>query len=112
MPGSAPRPNPPQQPGVPTIPFLTAHPGPVLEPVARALFQCLMFLELSDDEVVDPDSAVAVMESVSHLLSELSHHDRVALVRLARREAARESSPARRDFLESLGSGLGLIDED
>jgi hypothetical protein len=90
----------------------TAYHGPGLETVTRALFECLMFLELGDDEAVDPDSAVALMESVSHVLSELPHDDRVALVQLAQQQAAQESLPARRDFLASLGSGLGLLDED
>ena len=70
-----------------------------------------MFLELSDDEAVDPDSAVAVMESVAHLLGELPHDERVALVQLAHQQATRESLPARREFLESLRSSLGLLDE-
>ncbi|AEV85223.1 hypothetical protein ACWT_4203 [Actinoplanes sp. SE50] len=95
----------------PIMPVVTAYPGPVLETVARALFECLMFVELSDDDAVDPDSAVALMESVSHVLLELPLAERLVLVQLAQRQAEQESLPARRDFLASLGGGLGLIDE-
>jgi hypothetical protein len=34
----------------------------VLEIVVEALLDCLMFLELSDDEAVNPDDAVRMME--------------------------------------------------
>ncbi|MER7276142.1 hypothetical protein ABT369_16960 [Dactylosporangium sp. NPDC000244] len=84
----------------------------MLETVAEALFECLMFLELSDDEAVNPDDAVRVMETVMHLLGRLSIADRSELIRLAQAQADREVSAVRREFLLALPQAFGLVGED
>jgi hypothetical protein len=84
----------------------------VLEILTEALFECLMFLELSDDVAVDPDDAVRVMETVMHLLGQLPIADRSELIRLAQAQAVREASSVRREFLLTLPQAFGLVEED
>ena len=45
-----------------------ADDGQMNELLMRALVNTLAFLELSEDDVVDPDSAVKVLEHAAHLL--------------------------------------------
>jgi hypothetical protein len=43
-----------------------------MKQLARALVNAAAFLELSEDDVVDPDSAVKAMEEIAYDLSTLS----------------------------------------
>src|SRR5688572_17919166 len=63
-----------------------------MKSLAEAVVEALFFLELSDDDVVDPDAAVAAMESLTALLQRASLEERealfaVAVFRLAQAEA-------------------------
>lgn len=78
--------------------------------MAQALLECLMFLELSDDEAVNPDDAVRVMETVQYIFGRLPAMDRPSSVGWPSSKAALQSSEARRAFLLSLPEGFGLID--
>jgi hypothetical protein len=84
----------------------------VLEIVVEALLDCLMFLELGDDEAVNPDDAVRQMEWVAHLLGDLSPADRQHLTELAEARAAREEDPDRREFLLDFPEAFGLVNAD
>jgi hypothetical protein len=84
----------------------------VLEIVVEALLDCLMFLELSDDEAVNPDDAVRMMEWVAHLLGDLSPADRLHLTELTEARAAREEDPDRREFLLDFPEAFALVEVD
>ena len=74
----------------------------------RALVNTLAFLELSEDDVVDPDSAVKVLEHAAHLLGELDASDKDALRSFVAHEAAGEPDGPRRDFLLDFPEAFGL----
>ncbi|KKZ71729.1 hypothetical protein VO63_22020 [Streptomyces showdoensis] len=78
--------------------------------LAEALFDVLWFIDGSDDEQMDQDDAVKVMEGVAHVVSTLSSDQQQELIALLGETAAAETNPARREFLEELPQGLGLID--
>lgn len=50
-----------------------------LDPVLASLLHCATFLEFSDDDVVDPDSAVEVMEQVAAYLSTIDEPAKTSL---------------------------------
>jgi hypothetical protein len=74
----------------------------------RAVVESAAFLELSPDEVVDPDSAVKQLESIEYLLGQLSDSDKQQLVAFTRAEADRVSSRDYRDFLLQFPEAMGL----
>ncbi|MFF2013619.1 hypothetical protein ACFVWY_31765 [Streptomyces sp. NPDC058195] len=79
--------------------------------LAAALVDVLWFIEGSEDEQMDPDDAVKVLEGVAHLISKLSGDQRSELTGLLGTMAEAESDPARREFLEGLPEGFGLLDD-
>ncbi|MFI2780806.1 hypothetical protein [Streptomyces sp. ALB3] len=79
--------------------------------LAEALVDVLWFIEGNDDEQMDPDDAVKVLEGVAHLVSKLSSDQRSELIDLLRTIAEAESDPARREFLEGVPEGFGLLDD-
>jgi hypothetical protein len=70
------------------------------------------FLELSDDEVVQPDAAIRCLEMIAHHLQLLGDDDRHTFVRhvreLARKESMAGGSAERVEFLATLPEHLGL----
>jgi hypothetical protein len=79
--------------------------------LAEALVDVLWFIEGSEDEQMDPDDAVKVLEGVAHLVSKLSSDQRNELIDLLGTMAEAESDPARREFLEGVPEGFGLLDD-
>jgi hypothetical protein len=81
------------------------------EILMRAVVQAAAFLELSSDDVLDPDVAVAQLEDVAHVLSELGDAEKRQLVAFVRAEAERAEAPAYREFLRKFPDGmLGITD--
>ncbi|MET7666825.1 hypothetical protein [Micromonospora luteifusca] len=76
-----------------------------------ALLECLSFLELSDDEVVDPDEAASVQGRVAGHFDALGPAEREVLTRLVKARAAQETG-AVREWLDELPKSFGLLDED
>ncbi|WUT01527.1 hypothetical protein OHA46_32745 (plasmid) [Streptomyces sp. NBC_00708] len=79
--------------------------------LAEVLVDVLWFIEGSEDEQMDPDDAVKVLEGVAHLVRKLSSDQRSELIDLLGTMAEAESDPARREFLEGLPEGFGLLDD-
>jgi hypothetical protein len=65
------------------------------------------FLELSDDNVVDPDSAVGAIEDIAAALQEATPEEREALRRAAE-EMAGESRGEAKEFFKSFMHSVGL----
>lgn len=57
------------------------------EILMRALLQTAAFLELSSDEVVDPNAALAALEDIAYLLRQLSAAEKETLIAFVRAEA-------------------------
>jgi hypothetical protein len=88
-----------------------------MKALAEALVESAAFIELSGDDVIDPDSAVQALESIAHSLSAASEEEKNALLDYCRKKAAalagvkNESDVKRRDFYLEFGVNIGLIDE-
>jgi hypothetical protein len=88
-----------------------------MKSLAKAIVESAAFLELSGDEVIDPDSAVQAIESISHSLQSASDQEKRALLDYCRDQASKlgdARSPQeekRRDFYCGFGEALGLPDK-
>ena len=84
--------------------------------VVRALMDCLRFLDLPGDDVVDPDAAVAVMEGVATVLEDLdaSEKDELSAVlsEIEAEERAIGEPEDRVSFLVTFMDDFGLTEED
>lgn len=83
-------------------------------PLADAVIFLMPFLELSGDDVVDPDSAVSALESACHDLQQLSREQRQALCERAEQLASHDWRTHTRlpEFLRTFGDACGLLDEE
>ena len=88
-----------------------------MKSLAEAIVESAAFLELSGDEVIDPDSAVQALESMSHSVRSASEQEKRALLDYCRDQASKldgARSPQdekRRDFYRGFGEALGLTDK-
>ena len=71
----------------------------------------MAFFELSGDGVVDPDSAVGCLESISAELQRLEGADRAAFLKFVRKRADKEKQTDRKEFLRILPESAGLLEE-
>lgn len=86
-----------------------------MESLVRALLSTAAFLELSGDEVVDPDAAVQAFEQMSHYLQEAGPAEREVIGRVAREWASEARAKgaegaASADFFDSFLEATGLAD--
>ena len=84
-----------------------------IDPILASLLHMMAFLELSDDDTVDPDWAVEAMEHVAHYMQQLADDhikqvqeqlDRVA-THAKKKQMPREFIELAQDFLECCGVG-------
>ncbi|MFF1438491.1 hypothetical protein [Streptomyces sp. NPDC058295] len=83
---------------------------PLVPALAGVLVDVVWWLESCGDDEVDPDSAVKIMESVGGELLRLPSGQRERLVQALADLADAEQGPARREFLESFPSAVGLVE--
>jgi hypothetical protein len=81
--------------------------------LAEAVVEAASFMELSSDEVIDPDSALQALESISHSLQTASDREIQALLRYCRDRATTlagegEQAEKRRAFYRQFGEAMGL----
>ena len=76
------------------------------ELLMRAVVHAAAFLELSPDDVLDPDVAVAQLEDIAHLLRQLSDADKDQLVAFVQAEAEVASTPEHREFLREFPEAM------
>jgi len=87
-----------------------------MKSLAEAVVEATAFLELSSDKVVDPDSAVEALESISHSLQSASDEEKHDLLDYCREQASKLSGARggqeekRRDFYRQFGEALGLTE--
>jgi hypothetical protein len=81
-----------------------------MKALARALVTAVAFLELSDDDVVDPDAACGILEDVARELSRATPKERHALqIALAQMRASEELNANREEILEFLDTFLSAF---
>ena len=91
---------------------LSPSTSPRADPLTLALVEALVFLELSDGETVDPDSAVQVMETIARCLQRLggeqrtTFHQQLALI--AGQEEDDELGRQRREYITAIPEYLGI----
>ncbi|MFE3588946.1 hypothetical protein ACFXOY_15615 [Streptomyces niveus] len=79
--------------------------------LAEALVDALWFVEGCEDDQMGPDDTVKVLEGVGHLVTQLSNDQRIEFIDLLGSMAAEETDPSRREFLEGLPEGFGLVEK-
>ena len=72
----------------------------------RAIVQVAAFLELSPDELIDPDAAVRELETMAQLLDQLSEGEKRQFVAFVHAEVEAGGPAAYREFLRSLPKTL------
>ena len=75
--------------------------------VLAALVDCLVFIEQSPDDVIEPDAAVRALEDVASRLEVLTAGEREHLHRQLS-ALAEEADRPRREFIERMPETLGL----
>ena len=87
-----------------------------MESLCKSLIAAFVFLELSGDDVVDPDSAITAAEGMAAGLQRASLGERTAFIRVCEQEAAAIKSASRdrriAQFVAGLPYSTGLIDDE
>lgn len=78
------------------------------EPLVRSLLAGLIVLEGADDSEIDPEVAVAGMESMAHELQDLAPGEIVELIAVIERIADAEGDAGRHAFCRAVPRTLGL----
>lgn len=79
--------------------------------IVRIVIDLIAFLVLSDDDIVNPDSAMEQLEHIAATLKELSATDRqefLSLLRTHARDAELSGDHERFEFLTNLPAQLGI----
>ena len=72
-----------------------------MQTLAKAIIQALAFLELSDDDIVNPGAAERATEVIGNTLSDCSDEEREALEKVLKQERrALKAAGAAADLLE------------
>lgn len=72
-----------------------------------SLVDLLLFLEFSDENIIDSDAAVQAMEQLSARLMEMQEADKVAFVSECKKLSA-QFNGEKADFIANIGEHLGL----
>ncbi|MFD5764537.1 maleylpyruvate isomerase N-terminal domain-containing protein [Streptomyces sp. NPDC127049] len=83
----------------------------LLNALAEALAGLVTAVETSDEDTLDPDTAVKWLEETAHVFSELGRTDRSTLDGLFRAAALRQPPGARRDELLKVPGGFWLAED-
>lgn len=73
----------------------------------KALVDLILFLEFSDDEVVDPDASIQAMEQLSATLLDMTDGEKDAFIDKVNSMVA-DYDKEEAEFLSSIGEALGL----
>lgn len=87
-----------------------------MESLCKAIITAFVFLELSSDDVVDPDSAIATLEAIAAELQAASLEERAAFIRTCSQEATtghwNSGNKHIAQFIAELPRSIGLLDEE
>lgn len=79
-----------------------------MEQTAKALLIAMSYLELWDDDVIDPDTAVAALESVSAELHNLTSKEKGTISKVAKQLAEDTSDDGEKEFFMEFVENFGL----
>lgn len=86
-----------------------------MKSLCRAIIWSACFFELSEDDVLDPDSAVKALEDIASALQEATEEEKAAFIQVCREESARlRSNPSyskTAEFIASLPVSVGILEE-
>lgn len=86
-----------------------------MQHLAKAIVEALAFLELSGEDMVDPEAAVRTMEVIAATLQGATQEERDAVVAAAMLElnaqSANDAPEEMLDFYEHLAADLGLEED-
>jgi len=83
----------------------------VKETVSRALIETIMFLEFSDDEIINPDASVAQIEQIAASLQDMDDDGIKEFLKICSMMADEyKDDTEKSEFLTSIGENLGLIE--
>ncbi|MEU1304399.1 hypothetical protein [Streptomyces shenzhenensis] len=77
--------------------------------LAEALVDLAWFVESADDEHMDQDDAVKALEGVTAMVDRLSNSQRAEFQQVIEAMTEAETDPGRREFLEAVPDGFGLV---
>jgi len=82
-----------------------------IDAIHRALIELICFLEFSDEEVVNPDLAVAQLEQTAAILQDATRDVLAAFASECEEYATHvgATEPGKADFVRSLPEALGLV---
>ncbi|WP_303749240.1 hypothetical protein [Stenotrophomonas pigmentata] len=76
---------------------------------ANTIADLCVFLEFSEEKIINPDAAMQAMEQMSASLQELDEDDRLCLLRNFR-SISGDYGAGTEEFVGSLGEALGLAE--
>jgi hypothetical protein len=80
------------------------------EPLMEGLVQTILFLELSDDDTVDEDAAVALLEAIAALVQRLGPAEQSEFLSYVNQRAhSVDASTEERECIRALPASLGLV---
>lgn len=82
------------------------------EILIKVLADLIVSIDLSDDELVDPEFATAVLGDAVSVLGDLTPEERMQISEIIAEYAETESDERRRAALRDLPDDLGLLEED
>ena len=75
--------------------------------IAKALIEISLFFEFSDDQIIDPDAAVAAMEQMASTLQRMDSKTKADLVMVM--QSLGSDYPENSTFVSELPAALGLM---
>jgi hypothetical protein len=79
-----------------------------IEPLMEAIVDTVLFLELSDEQIVDEDAAVRMLEQIATTLQTMDAETNGRFLQYLKVRAERTESSNQRQAIENLASDLGL----
>lgn len=79
-----------------------------IEPIMEAIVDMVLFLELSDEQIIDEDAAVAMLEQIATTLQTMDAETNSRFLQYLKARAERTESSSQRQAIENLASDLGL----
>lgn len=79
-------------------------------PLVRAIASALMLLEHSEDDEINPDTAVRGMESIGRELIQITGAARVELLEVIERVAQSEQDPNAAEFIRRIPFMIGMAE--
>jgi hypothetical protein len=82
----------------------------IVNGLAQALLETILFLEFADEDIIHLDSAVSQMELIGSILQDMEQNAKEEFLNISYSMAKNyHTFPAKAAFLSSVGEYLGLV---